>query len=73
MLALEQSQAALAKTVVRAGVSGRVEQFLLQVGDVVNPLARPAGRLVPENRGLLRPVLAAGFGQIEAQVVRPGA
>jgi multidrug resistance efflux pump len=70
--ALEQSVAALAKTVVRAGVSGRVEQFLLQVGDVVNPLARPAGVLVPENRGVLRPVLAAGFGQIEAQVLRPG-
>jgi multidrug resistance efflux pump len=70
--ALAQAEAALAKTVVRAGVSGRVEQFLLQVGDVVNPLARPAGVLVPENRGVLRPVLAAGFGQIEAQVLRPG-
>ena len=70
--ALAQAEAELAKTVVRAGVSGRVEQFLLQVGDVVNPLARPAGVLVPENRGVLRPVLAAGFGQIEAQVLRPG-
>jgi hypothetical protein len=39
---------------------------------VVNPLARPAGVLVPEDRGVLRPVLAAGFGQIEAQVMRPG-
>jgi multidrug resistance efflux pump len=58
--------------VVRAGVAGRVEQFTLQVGDVVNPLARPAGVLVPESRGVLRPVLAAGFGQIEAQVMRPG-
>lgn len=28
--------------------------------------------LVPEDRGALRPVLAAGFGQIEAQVMRPG-
>jgi len=70
--ALAQAQAALDKTVVRAGVTGRVEQFVLQVGDVVNPLARPAGVLVPEDRGVLRPVLAAGFGQIEAQVMRPG-
>lgn len=70
--ALAQAQAALDKTVVRAGVTGRVEQFVLQVGDVVNPLARPAGVLVPEDRGMMRPVLAAGFGQIEAQVMRPG-
>ena len=70
--ALAQAQAELDKTVVRAGVSGRVEQFLLQVGDVVNPLMRPAGVLVPEDRGLRRPLLAAGFGQIEAQVMRRG-
>jgi multidrug resistance efflux pump len=72
MAALAQAEAQLEKTVVRAGVTGRVEQFALQVGDVVNPLARPAGVLVPEDRGTLRPVLAAGFGQIEAQVIRPG-
>ena len=70
--ALSQAQAELDKTVVRAGVSGRVEQFLLQVGDVVNPMMRPAGVLVPEDRGLRRPGLAAGFNQIEAQVMRPG-
>jgi multidrug resistance efflux pump len=70
--ALAQAQAELDKTVVRAGVSGRVEQFVLQVGDVVNPLMRPAGVLVPEGRGLARSGLAAGFGQIEAQVLRPG-
>jgi multidrug resistance efflux pump len=70
--ALAQSQAELDKTVVRAGVAGRVEQFVLQVGDLVNPMARPAGVLVPEHQGNLRPVLAAGFGQIEGQVIRPG-
>ena len=70
--AMEEAEAALAKTVVRAGVTGRVEQFLLQEGDVVNPLLRPAGVLVPEGRGLRRVGLAAGFGQIEAQVMRPG-
>lgn len=72
LAALAQAEAELAKTVVRAGVAGRVEQFTLQVGDVVNPMLRPAGVLVPESRGIMRPVLAAGFGQIEAQVLRPG-
>ena len=45
---LAQAEVELAKTVVRAGVSGRVEQFTLRVGDVVNPLMRPAGILIPE-------------------------
>jgi multidrug resistance efflux pump len=70
--ALAQAQAELDKTVVRAGIDGRVEQFLLQVGDLVNPMLRPAGVLVPESRGGTRAVLAAGFGQIEARVMRPG-
>jgi len=70
--ALDQAQAELDKTVVRAGVPGRIEQFLVQVGDVVNPLLRPAGVLVPEDRGFRQIGLVAGFGQIEAQVIRPG-
>jgi multidrug resistance efflux pump len=70
--ALAQAQAELDKTIIRAGVTGRVEQFLLQVGDLVNPLMRPAGVLVPEAGGLQRTGLAAGFNQIEAQVLRPG-
>ncbi|MDB5378680.1 MAG: secretion protein HlyD, partial [Rubritepida sp.] len=69
---LAQAQAELDKTVIRAGVSGRVEQFLLQVGDVVNPLLRPAGVLVPEGLGTRNRSLAAGFGQIEAKVMRVG-
>ncbi len=70
--ALAQAQAELDKTVIRAGVSGRVEQFVLQVGDVVNPFARPAGVLVPTDLGQRSPRLAAGFSQIEARVLRPG-
>jgi multidrug resistance efflux pump len=70
--ALQQAEAELSKTVVRAGVDGRVEQFTLQVGDVVNPMLRPAGVLVPEDRGIRRLSLVAGFGQIEASVLRPG-
>ncbi len=46
--ALAQAQVELDKTVIRAGVTGRVEQFALQVGDIVNPFARPAG--VPHPR-----------------------
>ncbi|OKO85026.1 secretion protein HlyD [Bradyrhizobium sp. NAS80.1] len=68
--ALEQAQVDLDKTVVRAGVDGRVEQFLLRVGDVVNQLMRPAGVLIPEGAG--RTVLQAGFGQIEAGVLKKG-
>src|SRR5262249_59647143 len=58
------------KTVIRAGVSGRVEQFALRVGDVVNPLMPTAGILIPEGAG--QQALQAGFGQIEAQVMKAG-
>src|SRR5712675_604591 len=68
--ALAQAQVDLDKTFVRAGVTGRVEQFALRTGDVVNPLMRPAGILIPEGAG--QRVLQAGFGQIEAQVMKDG-
>ncbi|MDF0497636.1 HlyD family secretion protein [Bradyrhizobium yuanmingense] len=68
--ALDQAQVDLDKTSVRAGVDGRVEQFLVRPGDVVNQLMRPAGVLVPEGAG--RKALQAGFGQIEAQVMKQG-
>lgn len=67
---LSQAQVELDKTVVRAGVSGRVEQFLLRVGDIVNPLMRPAGILIPDGAG--QQGLQAGFGQIEAQIMKEG-
>jgi len=67
---LAQAQVELEKTSVRAGVSGRVQQFLLRVGDVVNPLMRPAGVLVPDEG--VRQTLQAGFNQIEAQIMKPG-
>ncbi|CCE10359.1 conserved hypothetical protein [Bradyrhizobium sp. STM 3843] len=68
--ALAQAQVEYDKTIVRAGVDGRVEQFLLRPGDIVNPLMRPAGILIPAGSG--QRGLQAGFGQIEAQVLRPG-
>ncbi|NIX75896.1 HlyD family secretion protein [Microvirga terricola] len=67
---LAQAEVELAKTVVRAGVDGRVEQFTLRVGDVVNPLMRPAGVLIPAGAGRGR--LQAGFGQVEAPVMQVG-
>lgn len=68
--ALAQAQVDLDKTSIRAGVDGRVEQFLLRPGDLVNPMIRSAGILIPEGAG--RQALAAGFGQIEAQVMKVG-
>ncbi|MEM9575489.1 MAG: biotin/lipoyl-binding protein [Pseudomonadota bacterium] len=68
--ALEQARVELEKMTVYAGTSGRVEQFALQVGDIVNPILRPAGILVPEGSGHAR--FQAGFPQISAQVVKKG-
>jgi multidrug resistance efflux pump len=68
--ALAQAEVEQNKTIIRAGVTGRVEQFALRVGDVVNPMMRPAGLLIPEGAG--RRSLQAGFGQVEAQVMKTG-
>ncbi len=66
---LSQTQVALDRTLVVAGTDGIVQQFAVRPGDVVNPMLRPAGVLVPERKvtGLL-----AGFGQIEAGVMKVG-
>lgn len=68
--ALAQAQVDLDKTVIRAGVDGRVEQFLLRRGDLVAQIMRPAGILIPEGAG--RKSLQAGFGQIESNVIKEG-
>jgi multidrug resistance efflux pump len=68
--ALAQAEVDLDKTVIRAGVNGRLEQFALRVGDLVNPMMRPAGILIPEGAG--QKALQAGFNQIEAQVMKVG-
>ncbi|QQF06356.1 biotin/lipoyl-binding protein (plasmid) [Sinorhizobium kummerowiae] len=67
--ALAQAQVELDKTIVRAGTAGMLQQFALRPGDIVNPMIRSAGILVPDDR---RIGLIAGFGQIEAQVMKPG-
>ncbi|MEP2641377.1 MULTISPECIES: biotin/lipoyl-binding protein [Roseobacteraceae] len=68
--ALAQAEAEIAKLTVYAGVDGTVEQFSLRVGDIVSPVLRPAGILVPSNAG--RNQFQAGFPQISAQVVKAG-
>jgi multidrug resistance efflux pump len=67
--ALAEAEVALSKALVVAGTDGIVQQFALRPGDVVNPMLRPAGILIPDRRVT---GLAAGFGQIEAQVIRVG-
>jgi len=67
--ALAEAEVALAKTLVVAGTDGIVQQFALRAGDVVNPMLRPAGILVPDRHAT---GLVAGFGQIEAQVMKVG-
>jgi multidrug resistance efflux pump len=66
----DEAQVAFDKTFIRAGVDGRVEQFFLRPGDLVAQIMRPAGILIPEQAG--RSTLQAGFGQIEAQVMKAG-
>jgi multidrug resistance efflux pump len=68
--ALAQAEVELSRTLVVAGFAGTVQQFGLRPGDVVNPMLRPAGIIVPAEAG--RVSLVAGFGQIEAQVLRRG-
>lgn len=65
-----QAQVELDKMVVRAGIDGTLEQFTLRKGDIVNPLMRPAGVLIPADAG--RWGLIAGFNQLEAQVIKVG-
>jgi multidrug resistance efflux pump len=68
--ALKQAQVELDKTTVYASVAGRVQQFFLRPGDIVNPMLRSAGVLVPDTAG--RVALVAGFNQIEAGVMKVG-
>jgi len=68
--ALAEAEVKLVKMSVYAGVSGTVQQFALQPGDIVNPFLRPAGILVPRGSGRGR--FQAGFGQLTASVLKIG-
>lgn len=68
--ALEQAETEIAKLTIYAGTAGRIEQLSLQVGDIVSPVLRPAGILVPTEAGYGR--FLAGFPQVAAQVIKKG-
>jgi len=71
--ALEQSEVELGKTVIYAGVDGRVSQFFLQKGDMVNPALRPAGVLIPSHGPESGSnSVVAGFNQLAADVLYEG-
>ena len=69
---LAAAQVELERMTVRAGVDGRVDQFVLRPGDIVPaaPVNRAAGILIPDAAGEGR--LFGGFNQIEAQVIKVG-
>lgn len=67
---LAQAETEISKATVLAGVDGTVTQFKLKPGDIVNPILRPAGILVPDGSGRGR--FQAAFGQIAASVLREG-
>ena len=53
---LDQAQVELDKTVIYADIAGRISQFILQPGDIVNPLLRPAGIIIPTDDTATVPV-----------------
>lgn len=67
---LTRARAEIAKMTVYADIAGTLEQFILQPGDIVNPILRPAGILVPRDVGRTR--FQAGFRQIAASVIKVG-
>ena len=72
MAQLAAAKVELDKMIIRAGVDGRVDQFVLRVGDILQPapFTRAAGILIPDKAGEDR--LFAGYDQIETQVIKVG-
>ena len=70
---LIQAKAELDKTIIYAGVTGELSQFILQPGDIVNPFLRPAGLLIPmDGMESGRQRVQAGFSQLAGKVIKPG-
>jgi len=69
---LAAAKVELERMTIYAGVDGRVDQFVLKVGDIVQPapVTRGAGIIIPEGAG--EDQLVAGFNQIEAQIIKVG-
>jgi multidrug resistance efflux pump len=61
------------KRTVYAHIDGELKQFVLQPGDFVNPMIRPAGILVPiDGHASGREGVQAGFSQLAAGVIKLG-
>lgn len=67
---LAEAEVELEKMTVYAKVDGTVAQFVLRPGEIVTPLMRPAGIIIPADS--LHQRILAGFGQVEAQVLKKG-
>ncbi|KPA22792.1 Inner membrane protein YiaV precursor [Shimia sp. SK013] len=67
---LAEAETEIQLSTVYAEVAGTVTQFLLKPGDLVNPILRPAGILVPDVTGQGR--FVASFKQISAPVLVQG-
>jgi multidrug resistance efflux pump len=69
---LAEAEVELEKMTIRAGVDGRVDQFVARPGDIIQPapVTRAIGILIPDSAG--EDQLLAGFNQIEAQVIKVG-
>jgi multidrug resistance efflux pump len=69
---LAAAKVELEKMTIRAGVDGRVDQFVLRVGDIIQaaPFTKAAGILIPESAGQNQ--LVAGFHQLESQIIKIG-
>lgn len=70
---LDQAIIELEKTIIYAEIDGRITQFILQPGDIVNPMFRAAGLLIPEKvTEYGNQSVQAGFNQISSQVIKIG-
>jgi multidrug resistance efflux pump len=67
---VNEAQVLLDRRTVTASIDGTLTQFTLRPGDLLNPMVRTAGLLIPTDAG--KGTLEAGFNQIEAQVMQPG-
>lgn len=68
---LEQAIVEFEKTTIYARTSGQIVQLMLRPGDIVNPLLRPAGLLIPSDV-VTSQAVQAGFSQLAAPVIKPG-
>ncbi len=74
LASLKQAEVEQGRTTVHAGVTGRLAQFVLQPGDYLARVGRPAGLLIPteSHLGSGRNIVQAGFNQLVGPIIKPG-